>query len=314
MSQILQADFCELRSEGLIAFSGEDALSFLHAQLTSDVAGLFESQTQYSGYCSPKGRLLATFLLWRRPADVLMQLPADLRESVQQRLLKYVLRARVRVSAASGRYLMFGLAGERARSVLAEMNLPLPSADHEVTSAGDVYVTRLPVNRYVILAEADRGASLRASLDKHARPQDVTLWDRLDIEAGIPVITSQTQDQHVPQMVNLDLIGAVSYSKGCYPGQEIVARTHYLGRLKQRMYRLSVPTLEPVRAGDPLFSAQFGDAQASGSIVQATRRHSAVFEALAVIQTASVQAGAVHFTSPQGPVVDFLSLPYAIPS
>ncbi|MGZ5225962.1 MAG: CAF17-like 4Fe-4S cluster assembly/insertion protein YgfZ, partial [Burkholderiales bacterium] len=294
MSQMLQADFCELRSEGLIAVSGEDAASFLHSQLTSDVAGLVESRTQYSGYCSPKGRLLATFLLWRTPAGVLLQLAADLRESVQERLSKYVLRTRVRLSDASARYLMFGLAGDHAASVLAEINLPVPSADHEITAAGDVFVTRLPVNRYALVADADRGVSLRASLEKHARSRDATLWEQLNIEAGIPVITSQTQDQHVPQMVNLDLIGAVSYSKGCYPGQEIVARMHYLGRLKQRMYRVCVPTLEPIHAGDSLFSAQFGHEQASGSILQATRRDNATFEALAVIKTASVQAGAVH--------------------
>jgi hypothetical protein len=314
MSQILNADFCELKSEGFIAVSGEDAVTFLHAQLTSDVAGLVASRTQHSGYCSPKGRLLATFLVWRTPEGVLLQLAADLRESVQERLSKYVLRGRVRLSDASARYLMFGLAGDHAPSVLAEMNVPVPSADHEVSSAGDVFVTRLPVNRYALLANADRGLSLRASLEKYARSRDATLWEQMDIEAGIPVVTSQTQDQHVPQMLNLDLIGGVSYSKGCYPGQEIVARMHYLGRLKQRMYRVSVPTLEPVRAGDSLFSAQFGHEQASGSILQTTHRDNATFEALAVIQTASVQAGDVHLRSLQGPVVDFLSLPYAIPT
>src|ERR1700687_2569845 len=153
MNESVKPWFCELKRVGLIGFSGEDAASFLHAQLTSDVAGLIEPRTQYSGYCSPKGRLLATFLLWRREADVLLQLPAELRDVLQERLSKYVLRARVRVSSASERYSIFGLAGAGAASALGEMNLPLPSGDHDVTSADDVYVTRLPLSRYVLLTD-----------------------------------------------------------------------------------------------------------------------------------------------------------------
>src|ERR1700730_18349971 len=114
MNESVKPWFCELKRVGLIGFSGEDAASFLHAQLTSDVAGLVKPRTQYSGYCSPKGRLLATFLLWRREADLLLQLPDSLRDIVQERLSKYVLRARVRVSAASQRYCVFGLTGEGA--------------------------------------------------------------------------------------------------------------------------------------------------------------------------------------------------------
>lgn len=310
----MQATFCELESAGLIAFTGEDATSFLHAQLTSDVAGLAMPRTQYSGYCSPKGRLLAACLLWRRETDLLLQLPGHLRESLQARLAKYVLRARVSVVDASTRYALFGIAGNGASGAISHLGLVPPGAPHDVVSIDGVDITRLPGERYLMAVPVGEARQVSASLRDHARQHDESLWSCLDIEAGIPVIVQGTQDQYVPQMVNLDLIGGVSYTKGCYPGQEIVARTHHLGRLKQRMYRIRLPMLDPVPPGEPLFSPQFGNEQASGAILYAARSEAGAHEALAVVQIASAGGGDVRVTSPEGPKVEFLPLPYALPS
>jgi folate-binding protein YgfZ len=308
-----EATFCKLPGTGLLAISGEDASTFLHAQLTSDVAGLVKPHTQYSGYCSPKGRLLATFLIWRRESDFVLQVSSDLAETAGARLSRYVMRSRVRVTAASDHFALTGVLGRQAPSALNALDLPVPAADHDVNCVGDVYVTRLPLNRYLVLAPTDRSIELQERLQSFAASEDESAWTAADIQAGIPLITEQTLEHYIPQMVNLDLIGAVSFTKGCYPGQEIVARTHYLGRVKQRMYRVSIRSERAVHAGDPLFSAQFGSEQASGSIVRATPIHDGAYEALAVIQrSAAGDAESIHLRAPDGPTLDILPLPYSV--
>lgn len=302
----MAAIFSELKDTALIAARGADAAGFLHAQLTSDIAGMSASQTQYSGYCSPKGRLLATFLAWRCEDEFLLQLPESLREAVQMRLSKYVLRARVELAQSTRR--LFGVWGD-VEAVLAPLARALPERDHEVVPAEDLCLTRLSPRRYLLAAAHDQVDRVRAVLANGARAQPESAWAALDIEAGVPTITAETQERYVPQMVNLDLIGGVSYTKGCYPGQEIVARTHYLGRLKQRMYRVHVPA-PGARPGDPLYSEAFGSQQACGALLNLTRAREGGHDALAVIQTSA--AGAAHWKSLDGPRVVLKELPYAV--
>ncbi len=304
--------FCELGSAGLIAFTGPDAVSFLHAQLTSDVAGLVPPSTQYSGYCSPKGRLLATFLVWRGTDEILVQLPATLRENIQNRLSKYVLRSRVTVADASARHALFGVAGDDAGAMVLGLVGAVPDTPHAVVSKSGISVTRLPVDRYLVCAHVDAAAGVRNELSKIGATQPERCWSSLDIEAGIPVITPPAQDEYVPQMVNLDLIGGVSFTKGCYPGQEIVARMHYLGRLKQRMYHVHLPDLADPCPGDPLYSADFGPEQTSGAILSAVPARTGGHDALAVVQMSSASSNTVHWRSLTGPAIQFLQLPYPI--
>jgi tRNA-modifying protein YgfZ len=304
--------FFELNNQGLISFTGEDAASFLQGQLTSDVSGLPAGRTQYSGYCTPKGRLIATFLIWKREGEILIQLPAELRESVQSRLSKYVMRSRVKVADASTRFVLFGLAGIRTEDTVRALIGRVPEEMHAIAAANELEVTRLPIDRSLILVARTRADVLRTALASHAAPGDPEGWTALDVEAGVAVITVQTSEKYVPQMVNLDLVGGVSYSKGCYPGQEIVARTHYLGQQKQRMYRIRVPAGNALSVGDSLYSKAFGD-QASGSIVSLGAGGSAGCVALAVIQRRSVEEGAIHLGRANGPRVEPLSLPYSLP-
>ena len=303
--------FSELRSAGLIAVDGADAGAFLHAQLTSDIVGLPLLRTQYSGYCSPKGRLLATFMVWRGEEAILLQLPASLCEDIRTRLSKYVLRSRVELADATADYCFFGVWGSDAPDALAGITETVPEALHDLVAARGRYVTRLSAGRFVVVVPAEEADAARTVLASRARELPENAWARLEIESGIPVITREIQEQFVPQMVNLDLIGAVSYAKGCYPGQEIVARMHYLGRLKQRMYRVHIPSAIAPVAGEPLFSPAFGRDQASGTIVNAAPVENG-HEALAVIQTSAV-AGAVHWKSPDGPAAELKRLPYSVP-
>ena len=303
----MAAIFSELKDTALIAARGADAAAFLHAQLTSDIAGMSAPQTQYSGYCSPKGRLLATFLAWRCDDEFLLQLPESLRELVQAQLSKYVLRAHVQLARSTRR--LFGVWGDDAEAALASLARVLPGRDHEAVSAEDLYLARLPPRRYLIAVAQSDAERVRARLADVARAKSESAWAALDVAAGVPTITPETQERYVPQMVNLDLIGGVSYTKGCYPGQEIVARTRYLGRLKQRMYRVHVPA-PGARPGDALYSEAFGSEQACGALLNVAPLAGEGHDALAVIQTSA--ASAARWKSLDGPPVVLKELPYAL--
>ena len=289
---------CELPDRGLLRIEGEDAASFLHGQFTCDVNGLSPAHSRYGGYCTPKGRLLATFLLIRDPAGFYMQAPYALCESLRKRLSMYVLRARVKITDVSGNIRTYGARGPASANSLGLS--PLPTAAHEAVVSGSTIAVRLPVDRLLIITDA--GTNLSGAT------ADPALWTALDIEAGIANIQPETQEQFVPQMANLDLIGGVSFNKGCYPGQEIVARMHYLGKLKERMYRISFPAGLPPSPNTPLYAPNFG-AQAAGAIVQAVRAASGLVDALAVLQTSSVQGGEVHVGTPDGPRATVLTHP-----
>jgi folate-binding protein YgfZ len=285
-----------LPTYSLLRFSGADAQAFLQGQLTCDVAALQLGSSTYAGYCTPKGRLLATFLLWATADGYTMMLPAALAESIRKRLTMYVLRSKVKVEDLTPNLACVGVFGAEAAQQIAALGGAVPERLHSALVREGVTVIHLPAQRYLVVMSRPQAAM--------ANGDDA--WTGLDIAAGIPFITPATQEEFVPQMANLDLIGGLSYTKGCYPGQEIVARTHYLGKLKQRMYRASVAA--PAASGDKLYCAELGE-QSGGMIVSSARAADGRCDVLAVIQTAHAQA-AWHLGSSQGPVLKLASLPY----
>jgi len=288
-----------LSRDSLLHFSGPDAPAFLHGQLTCDVLALNSGVSTYGGYCTPKGRLLATFLLWRNAADYYMLLPAAIAEAIRKRLTMYILRAKVKAEDITATHACVGIAGADSAQQIAALGGTVPAPLHAVTANEDVTVIALPVQRYLAILPRERAAAVA----------DTDAWTALDIAAGIPVITPPTQEEFVAQMVNLDLIGGLSYTKGCYPGQEIVARTHYLGRLKQRMFRARLDG--PAAAGEKLYCDALGD-QASGMIIAAAPDKAGHYDVLAVLQTAHASSSPYHLGSLQGPVLELGSLPYAV--
>lgn len=283
----------------LLRFSGADAQAFLQGQLTCDMSALQPGSSTYGGYCTPKGRLLATFLLWLSADGYTMLLPAALAEPIRKRLTMYVLRSKVKVEDLTPDLACVGIFGADAAQQLAALGGAAPERLHGVVVRDGVTVIHLPTQRYLaVLPRAEVSMT-----------DDGDAWTKLDIAAGIPFILPPTQEEFVPQMVNLDLIGGLSYTKGCYPGQEIVARTHYLGRLKQRMYRSGVAA--PAAPGDKLYCAELGD-QSGGMIVSSARTADGRCDVLAVLQTAHAQSSPWHLGSLQGPALELASLPYKI--
>jgi folate-binding protein YgfZ len=303
--------YCELRDAGLIRVSGPDAATFLHTQLTSDVLGMHGERIQWSGYCSPKGRLLATLILWRTADEILLQLPVVCAAATRMRLAKYVLRSRVTLSDASESFRLHGVAGPEAQTIATTLVGAVPGAERDVVARNGLALARLSSRRALVLSPA--ADPLDPKDFGGEREMTAGEWARMDIEDGVPWITPESEDRFVPQMVNLDLLGGVSFSKGCYPGQEIVARTHYLGRLKQRMYRVKLRGDIAPAAGDPLYSPRFGADQACGTLLNVAHAPDEGHEALAVIRMESARDGAVHWKDLARPAVEFLPLPYPLP-
>jgi len=303
----------DLSQQGLIRFSGEEAQVFLHNQLTCEVEGLKPGRSTYGSYCTPKGRVLATFLLWRSEQGFFMQLPSSLREPIQKQISRYILRAKVKAADTTADWVIYGVAGKDASALVQRAIGQVPKAVHEVAHTPDAMVIRLPGDRFEIAAVRDKAPRILESLSSGAEKADSENWEWLDIRAGVPVILPETQEAFVPQMVNLDLIDGVSLTKGCYPGQEIVSRMHYRGTLKQRMYLANIASNDRPQPAEKLYSPAFGE-QACGTIVNTARSPAGGFDVLAVIQIAPAEQGNVRWKSPAGPVLRLLPLPYAVTS
>lgn len=260
----------------LLSFHGDDAKAFLQAQLTCDVNQVNLQQSRYGGYCTPKGRLLANFLLLQSRTGYLMHLPAELAPGIAERLRKFILRAKVTIERAAG-LSMVGLAGPEAPALLREKIGDLPPLPLAVREHATATVTRLPAGQFLLLASSADMAGLWDSLAQQAVPVGAECWNGLQICAGIPWLSAATQDEFLPQMVGLDAIGGVSFDKGCYPGQEIVARSRYLGEVKRKL-RFGHSARE-VRVADVLHCAD----QPCGTVLNAAASPRGGFDFLAVI-------------------------------
>lgn len=308
----------DLSNFGLIRFSGEDATNFLQGQLTCDLRKVDHQTAQYGSYCTPKGRILANFIIWSGVGndEYFMQLPASLCEAIAKRLTMYKLRAKVQLSESNKTLARIGIAGDKAKLLVeALFHITVPPSS-SFSSVGIIHTEKGSIlcreaNRYEIITPPDQASIIWPRLALQAEPVGTKYWDWLEIKAGVPVILPTTQEQFIPQMVNLDIIGGVSFHKGCYPGQEIIARTQYLGKLKRRMYLANITSPLPVMAGDHLFSAELSE-QACGVIVNAAPSFAGGHDALAVIQMTSVEAGNIFWKSPDGPILQIQSLPYSL--
>ncbi|MEO8143344.1 MAG: folate-binding protein [Betaproteobacteria bacterium] len=279
----------KLDQYGLLQVSGEDARTFLHAQLTNDIENLAPGRARYAGWCSAKGRLLATFLVVPAsgviPSGVitsgsfLLQLSLDLVPQVLKRLSMFVLRAKVKITDATGLWSQYGRWGPGDGELLS-----VRESDGEI----------------VIRVESDRALILSSS--GHTPNVPASDWALAEIRAGRPFIQQLTQDQFVPQMVNLELSGGVDFKKGCYPGQEIVARAQYRGAVKRRMVHLRGGALQP---GQELYGDE-ANGQPIGSVVNA-----AGGESLAVLQVSVIEANSPVRAQPQAAALEVLPLPYS---
>ncbi|MFP6558995.1 folate-binding protein YgfZ [Paraburkholderia sp. B3] len=302
---------------GVIDASGDDAASFLHSQLTNDIQHLDVAGARLAGYCSPKGRLLASFLVWKSGEAIRLLIAKDVQASVQKRLSMFVLRAKAKLVDDSEKLLVVGLAGDVRGALAAEFDA-LPDGVHVKVDDPAGTLIRLPDAagrlRYLWVGPKEAVEARLAALAGKLTRVPPAVWDWLDIRAGEPRITHAVSEQFVPQMVNYDVLGGVNFKKGCYPGQEIVARSQYRGTIKRRTALASVAAgLDAARAGVELFHAD-DPGQPCGMIVNAASAPGGGVDLLAEIKLAALESGTVHLGAADGPALRFLPLPYALPA
>lgn len=312
---------CDLaQGYALIEALGPDAAAFLHGQLSSDVAALGPERAQLSTYNSPKGRVLATLLLWRSAEGFVLQLPAATAASIAKRLSMFVLRSKVRLTP-SARFIRLGLTGASAAQTLAAAEVALPHTDFGLVGAGVAsaadapdWVLRLPGTRYeLVFSDAGRAVALWQRLcSAGAQAGNGAAWQWASIRSGIADIVAETQDQFVLQMLNYDLLGGVSFNKGCYPGQEIVARTQYRGETKRRTLLLHAQTQDaPVPAQS--VHAVRSPGQPIGTVLAAAAAPGGGFDALACVHLDLAENSELRLGRVDGPALQRLNLPYALP-
>ena len=296
---------------GLIRAAGEDAAEFLHNLTSNDVKKLGAESAQYSSLNTPKGRMLASFLIWREDGGYVLQLSSDIQAAIHKKLSMYVLRSKVKLTDPGAELVVAGLAGPQAAALLQSLGASVPDANMGVRPFPGGTVVRLGDARFLLALRAETAAEAWKTLAAGARPAGSPVWRWLDIRAGIPRISQPTQEEFVPQMTNLDLVGGVSFTKGCYPGQEIVARTRYLGKIKRRMFLAHADSAPAI--GAHVFAPETGE-QACGMVVDAVPSPAGGVDMLAVIQISCAEAGGIRVESPAGPLLTLQSLPYALES
>jgi folate-binding protein YgfZ len=284
---------------GVIAVEGDDATSFLQGQLTQDFALLGQDEARLAAYCTAKGRMLASFVGFKRtPTQVLLVTSRDILAPTLKRLSMYVLRAKAKLRDASGEFDLWGLAGEPARR-----------AGHEPWK-----LVRDGETATVVLYPADGAArALAVAPAGTARPAgaelDAPLWQWGDVRSGIATISAPIVEAFVPQMLNYESVGGVNFKKGCYPGQEVVARSQFRGTLKRRAYLAHAD--EPLAAGQELFHESDAE-QPCGVVAQAAAAPGGGWDAIVSLQIASAQGGRIAAGSAQGASIVVSPAPYPL--
>lgn len=297
---------CRLAHWGLIRATGPDAATFLQGQLTNDLVALAPGRWCLAGFCSAKGRLQASFTVWRAgPEDFLLACAASVLPATLKRLGMFVLRAKCRLGDASAEQPLVGATGQAALAAADGLQVGA------VARAGDAWVLRLAdvdgVARAVVVGAA-AGAGIPPGLaDAPALPLDA--WRLLEVRAGVPLIEAATAEQFVPQMVNYELVGGVDFHKGCYPGQEVVARSQYRGTIKRRMFVFDCDA--PASAGQEVFE-DADPSQPAGQVVNAAAFGGRAV-ALVEVKLAAL-GGTLHLGAPDGALLHRADLPYAVPA
>ncbi|KND55526.1 Folate-dependent protein for Fe/S cluster synthesis/repair in oxidative stress [Candidatus Paraburkholderia kirkii] len=305
--------YMPLTQFGVIDVKGEDAASFLHGQITNDVQHLDASTARLAGYCSPKGRLLGSFLMWRTPDAVRLLIARNVQAAVQKRLSMFVLRSKAKLTDATPEVAAVGFAGD-VRGALSGIFDALPDGVHVKVEGPRGALIRVPDAahrpRFLWVGPQAQIEARLAKLDEKLKRVPEQMWDWLDIHAGEPRITHATVEQFVPQMVNFDVLGGVNFKKGCYPGQEVVARSQYRGTIKRRTALAHVETATP---GAELFHSD-DPGQPCGLVVNAAPAEGGGVDCLVEIKLAALGNGSVHAGSADGPTLAFAPLPYAFPA
>jgi len=274
----------DLSYKGLLSASGPDAVPFLQGQLSTDIEKLGPDVSQLSSWSNAKGRVVTLIRLFRRGDDIYMGLPASLKSAVLKRLSMYVLRSQVTLMDAGDNLSTLGLIGQGAPALLEQAGLPVPAQANDLTHTDGIQTIRLHgrTPRYAIYGEADALEGLKRRWELVTLSGAEDLWALHKIHAGEPTIFAETSEHFVAQMLALEELGAIDFKKGCYIGQEVIARAHYRGGVKRHLARAECRTEVQFRPGMELHAE--GQESPVAEVVNARRDEAGVWQMLIVVQ------------------------------
>ncbi|HEY3301433.1 MAG TPA: folate-binding protein [Methylophilaceae bacterium] len=306
----------DLSHLALLEVSGDDAKTFLQGQVTNDVMQLTGNNSQFAGYCTPKGRLLALFQAFAHKDHLHLQFNRTLLESIAKRLKMYVMRSKVMIKDVSDEIIRIGVAGTGVEAKLnaffaqdPQLTI-LPQQANGLIDLSNAVILRLAgeLPRYEVFTSLEQATALWSAFTNQATVAvGKPVWDYLEINVGIPDVTPATQEAFVPQMINLDALNGINFKKGCYTGQEIVARTHYLGKVKRRTLIANINSTVAPQVGDVLTGT---DGAEAGQLVRVAAAPRGGFDVLAEVRLDSKDLGEIKW---QGVAIDFKEMPYIFP-
>lgn len=303
-----------LTTYGLLKISGPEASSFLQAQFTNDVAQVTGSIGQLNAYCSPKGRVIALFSMVKHADAFYLIVPTEVLPAFHQRLKMFVLMAKVTLEDYSDQHACFGISGARAETALQTAELKIPAEHYHTEVNNHLLIQKLPAirgeYRFEIIGPPDHLIPLWEKLSSTSIKSTETLWQRDTILTGIPTVTTDIVDTFIPQMLNLDLIDAVSFTKGCYPGQETVARTRHLGKLKRRTFLLQIDTAHAPAIGSKI---EDDDENTLGQVINVSAHTPDSCVALAVLNLDAADAKSLQLADANKTPASLMTMPYDLP-
>ncbi|RMN74005.1 Glycine cleavage T-protein [Pseudomonas savastanoi pv. savastanoi] len=307
MTMTQKAFFCTLSHEGVLAVRGVDASKFLQGQLTCNLNYLNEDKSSLGARCTQKGRMQSSFRIVFEGDGCLLAMASELIEPQLLDLRKYAVFSKSKLTDESAEWVRFGL--QDGDSAL--VGLGLAQETDAVVRANELIAIRASPGRAELWVRAGQADSVKSQLASQLSEGPLNDWLLGQIRAGIGQVFGSTREEFIPQMINLQAVGGVSFKKGCYTGQEIVARMQYLGKLKRRLYRLTLSSEEIPEPGTALFSPVH--ASAVGNVVIAAQSGQNV-ELLAVLQGDAAENGHINLGSPEGAALQMSDLPYILDS
>jgi tRNA-modifying protein YgfZ len=303
------AFYCTLSHEGILAVRGPDANKFLQGQVTCNLNYLSDSHSSLGARCTPKGRMQSSFRILSVSDGYLLAMSSDLLEAQLTDLKKYAVFSKSKLTDESQNWLRIGLSG--GDDALRSLGLELAETTDSVARSDELLALRLSDGRAELWLPTNQAAAIQTQLASHLPEAPLNDWLLAQVRAGIGQVMASTRELFIPQMINLQAVGGVSFKKGCYTGQEIVARMQYLGKLKRRLYRLELHDSQVPEPATALFSPSH--ASSVGEVVLAARSPAGV-ELLAVLQDEAALNGVIHLGSVEGNTLSVLDLPYTLDS
>jgi folate-binding protein YgfZ len=301
------AFFCTLSHEGVLAVRGADAGKFLQGQLTCNLNYLSDTRASLGARCTQKGRMQSSFRILLEGDGVLLAMASGLLEPQLADLKKYAVFSKSKLTDESAAWVRFGI--EQGDEALKNLGLELPEDTDSVVRHDGLIAIRVSPGRAELWVAADQADDIKGKLSAQLSEGELNQWLLGQVRAGIGQVMPSTRELFIPQMLNLQAVGGVSFKKGCYTGQEIVARMQYLGKLKRRLYRLQLVADELPEPGTQLFAPSHGSS--IGEVVLAANAAGHI-ELLAVLQAEAAEGGDIHLGALDGPALNLLDLPYQL--